>query len=439
MNEISDDSDSSPGPDCLSTNEREDPQESQTPILSMPSIRPFLDTVAGHDDLLSVEGNDMLIKPTTQMEIDFYEESHLNHPEFSEFLPMYYGTMRQHSGVANQDELSSVVGNVLETSSAPGQKQYLCFENITAGFVSPCIIDIKIGTRLYDDFADAAKVAKMKFKASQTTSLSLGVRICGLRVFKKQESDEKEQSGTEKSEPGCNCCNYSFIKRSQDYCRKLDAKELTEELELFFGPVSDSDWAHQYRSFLIESIIYDLKTYLEICSSMDLRMYSSSLLLVYESDMHRVAQLNSHLELFNTSDPSFVPLPSLEQDNEENPWDYSSKKKSDKCDSQSEYTQNQLFNNTSSSTQMLSSAQVQSENMAIKISSSENYQNISSCLSSSPTSSSSSSLSSSAQKLTLYDLRSIDFAHSIHTPGQGPDTQYIFGLENLIGIIEGLQ
>lgn len=47
----------------------------------------------------------------------------------------------------------------------------------------PCILDIKIGKRLYDDDATPEKKARMLLKSQNSTSSVLGFRICGMRVL----------------------------------------------------------------------------------------------------------------------------------------------------------------------------------------------------------------------------------------------------------------
>ena len=58
----------------------------------------------------------------------------------------------------------------------------LCLENLTHGFVRPCILDLKLGFRLYESHADASKRDKMIANAKGTTTESLGLRISGMKV-----------------------------------------------------------------------------------------------------------------------------------------------------------------------------------------------------------------------------------------------------------------
>jgi inositol-polyphosphate multikinase len=51
--------------------------------------------------------------------------------------------------------------------------------------LKPNILDIKLGTRLYDDEASEEKRARMIKKAEETTSFETGVRLTGFQVSKR--------------------------------------------------------------------------------------------------------------------------------------------------------------------------------------------------------------------------------------------------------------
>ena len=55
-------------------------------------------------------------------------------------------------------------------------------ENLSHAFSKPNILDIKLGTVLYDDGASAEKRARMEKTARETTSLETGVRLTGFQV-----------------------------------------------------------------------------------------------------------------------------------------------------------------------------------------------------------------------------------------------------------------
>lgn len=55
-------------------------------------------------------------------------------------------------------------------------------ENLANRFLKPNILDIKLGTQLYDDEASEEKKARMIQAAKVMTSLETGVRLTGFQV-----------------------------------------------------------------------------------------------------------------------------------------------------------------------------------------------------------------------------------------------------------------
>ena len=55
-------------------------------------------------------------------------------------------------------------------------------ENLANRFSKPNILDIKLGTQLYDDEASEEKKARMIQTVKATTSVETGVRLTGFQV-----------------------------------------------------------------------------------------------------------------------------------------------------------------------------------------------------------------------------------------------------------------
>lgn len=55
-------------------------------------------------------------------------------------------------------------------------------ENLSHTFLKPNILDIKLGTVLYDDSASTEKRERMLKVARETTSLETGIRLTGFQV-----------------------------------------------------------------------------------------------------------------------------------------------------------------------------------------------------------------------------------------------------------------
>lgn len=63
-----------------------------------------------------------------------------------------------------------------------GVADCIVLEDLTFGMSQPCIMDMKIGRRLYDDDALPDKAARMMRKSASSTSGAVGFRISGMRV-----------------------------------------------------------------------------------------------------------------------------------------------------------------------------------------------------------------------------------------------------------------
>lgn len=60
--------------------------------------------------------------------------------------------------------------------------QMLVLENLTHRFLHPNVLDIKLGTQLFDEDATEEKKARMTKAAAASTSGEKGVRLTGFQV-----------------------------------------------------------------------------------------------------------------------------------------------------------------------------------------------------------------------------------------------------------------
>ena len=58
----------------------------------------------------------------------------------------------------------------------------IVLENLTHRFVRPNVLDVKLGTQLYDEFATPQKQERMRQGALATTSATTGIRLTGFQV-----------------------------------------------------------------------------------------------------------------------------------------------------------------------------------------------------------------------------------------------------------------
>jgi hypothetical protein len=216
----------------------------------------FPNQVAGHMPIISRQKG-ILSKPAQADEVKFYENLQYGkitvNESFKEFIPKFYGCcyvdldMLLEKGIKSRDGStsygghgSSSNGGVAESpvttratpneteggesdteNSKPlsrrlwkrfknervqskrlefdefGRCKYILLQDLTGDYESPCILDIKIGTRQYADDDSPDKIARKIAKCKKTTSASLGMRICGMQVYQRLSSNEKTtETGT---------------------------------------------------------------------------------------------------------------------------------------------------------------------------------------------------------------------------------------------------
>ncbi|CAO3643518.1 unnamed protein product [Cunninghamella echinulata] len=138
-------------------------------------------------------------------------------------------------------------------------KQFILLEDLTDGVNYPCVLDLKMGTRQYGTDATVNKMRSQTLKCEQSTSKSLGVRVCGMQVYNSKKN--------------------TFLFQDKYYGRTLTVDTFRDTLE---GYLNNGNGCQIH---YIPSILKRLRHIASIIKTMhDYRFYTSSLLIIYDGD-----------------------------------------------------------------------------------------------------------------------------------------------------------
>lgn len=192
--------------------------------------------VAGHKEQLCFLPGDKskLTKLCNRFEQSFYLDIQKIDSPLKSFFPDFYGI----------EENSVVISN-------------LAFD-----YEKPNIIDIKLGTKLYDCFASEEKKERMRQVAATTTSGSMGFRICGMKVLLNDCDDQIFQ---------INSGEYEIFDGS--YGRSLQDENVSDGFITFFRCSKNQDLISIWHSIQRLEAAYEKSNVV---------MIGASLLIIYE-------------------------------------------------------------------------------------------------------------------------------------------------------------
>ncbi|ESK94214.1 inositol polyphosphate multikinase [Moniliophthora roreri MCA 2997] len=224
---------------------------------SSSSTIPLISQVGGHAGVQSTQDGSLIIKPALGLEHQFYQSLTTSSSDeglgrLRPFVPKFYGTLK------------------LEGELVPDN---LVLENLSHPFSKPNILDIKLGTVLYDESAPPDKVERMLKTARQTTSLETGVRLTGFQVY---DNSTSQAVNTPKS-----------------YGKSIKPSDLPDGIAKFFPIPSDTNTSGLPPRLLLpilENIKEDIQEIREAVAGIEMRMVGGSCLIIYEADWEKAEE-----------------------------------------------------------------------------------------------------------------------------------------------------
>lgn len=190
-------------------------------------------------------------------ELAFYESFYSNTEipgHIRKFFPAFHGT------------------KTIEASDGSGPQPHLVLEDLVAGRTNPSVMDIKTGSRTWYPEASEEYIQKCLEKDRNSTSVSLGFRISGLRVYQNSEAGfwQPEKKVV-----------YSF---NADGVRSALRKFVSSNLSL--GPNVDPDGLYASKVYChrggILAQLLQLKEWFEVQTNY--HFYSCSLIILYDRE-----------------------------------------------------------------------------------------------------------------------------------------------------------
>jgi len=182
---------------------------------------------------------DQILKPVRANEFNFYETVYPNCPQIQRFAPKYFGFKMK-------------------------ERPLVKLEDLTAPYNRANILDIKMGTSTAGEKESDEKKEYRRKKDGATTSSTLGMRYAGLWVF-----------DTEKRE---------YLVKDKIWGKKLESKDFFSTLDFFVS--NNGTNTITKRIELISKWMDKLSQIQEWLEGpqAQFRMYSSSILFIYEGD-----------------------------------------------------------------------------------------------------------------------------------------------------------
>ncbi|KAI8942698.1 hypothetical protein NX059_000746 [Plenodomus lindquistii] len=267
-------------------------------------LQAFGNAAAGHDGVLSDSTGAVVVKPCTPAEISFYQSVTASHPDLVPFLPTFMGEL---SLSADQTAVEAIESGTIETLDGVerlhGKKldtdMHIVLENITNGFKKPNVLDLKLGAQLWDEAAKPEKRARLDEVSNKTTSGSLGFRIAGMRTFKGSEVPDVPEDLKQYVEADKEGGYWVYNKM---YGRKFSTEDINDGFVTYVFPGAKTEAEQDRAREVLAYFLGEVKDIIEVFERKESRMYSASILLVYEGDIEEYANTKQKLRSAHPED-----------------------------------------------------------------------------------------------------------------------------------------
>mmetsp|Transcript_3891 Transcript_3891/g.5556 ORF Transcript_3891/g.5556 Transcript_3891/m.5556 type:complete len:412 (+) Transcript_3891:159-1394(+) len=242
----------------------------------------FRHQVAGHYPIFWKSG--VICKPIQKNELEFYKHIQAKIPELVPFVPRYLGVVNMDYGeLPPTPTLERGSSKKIGIKTAPRESesaefnrfnswglrchqkkkeslknrpgiQYIRLEDLTLPFSRPNILDLKIGTRVYGVGDDPQKIKRKIQKSAQTTSRTLGLRLCGMQVYNTNDDGYKFHDkffGRNLDEKGFQRCIEEFFTSANGHIRVKVMRKLASRIEMLLNVVSEQKSFQFFSSSLL--------------------------------------------------------------------------------------------------------------------------------------------------------------------------------------------
>ncbi|CAL9737151.1 inositol polyphosphate multikinase [Monosporozyma servazzii] len=280
----------------------------------MDGFKSFENKAAGHNGTLTDNDGLLVFKPLNEQERQFYQQIQTRNQDYDNdddeediplqtWMPTFLGVLNEgKSDTTNNLEHMIVIPddsnmhlNTIEnaTNSDLKGKNYLVLENLLTGFNKPNIMDIKLGKILYDENASKEKIERMKQVSKDTTSGSLGFRICGMQLQKNHNHKFDPNHIEDRFDSDSNT---EYISVNKLFGRTRTVNNISEAIEIFFD---NENLSIERKMILKDMFLTRLQLFYNTLLNEEVRMISSSLLFIFEGDEKRWNLKNDQDDVLN--------------------------------------------------------------------------------------------------------------------------------------------